>query len=144
MREKADEPRHIEALLALGHGTADDHVLDIGGIELGALDEGRDHLSTELVRPHPRECALLGEMKGRAGVTRDDDVLHEASPSWPAPGAAPCDCFSWSRATTMASSALSSLSASVISARCRSSSAIRSRPLASATRSCSTCWASTS
>ena len=76
----ADQPRDVEALLALGQGAAQDHILDVAGVDLGALDQRRHHLRRDIVGPHLHERALLGEVEGRAGIARDHDGFFMASP----------------------------------------------------------------
>src|SRR5262249_3349942 len=85
LRQHADEAADIETLLALGDGAADDEILDVGGIDAGALDEAAHHRRGQLVRPHPRQRALLGEVKRRSRIAGDDDGLHWRSPGVSAP-----------------------------------------------------------
>src|SRR5689334_14102088 len=83
MREESDDAADIEPLLALGNGAAHDHVLDLLGIDLAALDQRGDDLRCQLVGAHPRQRALLGEMEGRAQIAGDDHVLHVRVPFRP-------------------------------------------------------------
>src|SRR6185312_16184178 len=81
MGEEAREAGDVEPLLALGHGAADEHVLDVLGPDAGARDEAGDNGGDQLVRANPRQRTLLGEVEGRAGITDDDDVLHGLNPA---------------------------------------------------------------
>src|SRR5882724_5635419 len=76
MREEARESGDVEPLLALRNGAADEHVLDVFGLDAAALDKAGDDRGEELVRADPRQRALLGEMERRAGISGDDDAFH--------------------------------------------------------------------
>src|SRR5260221_1755490 len=76
MREEARETGDVEPLLALGHGAADEDVLDILRLDPGARDEAGDHGGEQLVRTNACQGTFLGEVEGRAGIADDDDVLH--------------------------------------------------------------------
>ncbi len=64
MREEARETGDVEPLLALGHGAADEDVLDILRLDPGARDEAGDHGGEQLVRTDARQGAFLGEVEG--------------------------------------------------------------------------------
>ena len=85
--QQCDEARDVESLLALGECAADDQVLDIVGIEPGALDHAAYHLRSEIVGAelHERALAREGERRTavcrdhrRATVGRDDRIVHGA------------------------------------------------------------------
>ena len=46
------------------------------GIDAGSGHQRPHHLRRQIVRPHPGEQSLGGEMKGRAPVSRYDDIRH--------------------------------------------------------------------
>ena len=71
--QEADQARDVQALLALGEGAADDHVLDRLRVDPRALDQRGDDLGRELVRPDAGEAALVGRLERRAGIARDHD-----------------------------------------------------------------------
>ena len=79
MREQCHQARHVHALLALGKRAADDHVLDVGGLDPASRNQRRDHLGGQLVRADFGQRALVREMERRAGVAGDHDVLVHGS-----------------------------------------------------------------
>ena len=75
MREQRDQARDVHALLALGEGAADDHVLDVlGSTPVRAISAA----TTCAARSSGRtlvERALVREMERRAGEAGDHDVF---------------------------------------------------------------------
>ena len=80
---------HVRPLLVHLAGTADDDVVDGGGVELGALLEGAEQRAEELDGRNPIEAAArLGLATGRAhrledvrlhqrSTTKETTVVHE-------------------------------------------------------------------
>ena len=75
-RAKDHEPRHVQALLGLREGAAEDQILDIVGIDAGLRDQALDHLGGKLVGPHSFQRAFLGGGERRPGISGDHDILH--------------------------------------------------------------------
>ena len=63
----------LDALLERG---ADDHVLDLGGVDPGALDGSLDRMGGERGRGRGVERALIGLADGGAGGGDDDGVAN--------------------------------------------------------------------
>ena len=80
-----DEARHVEPLLGLREGAAENQILDLGRVDAGALHQSPHHFGDEIVGPHLGQRAFLGEREGGAGIACDDDVLH----GFKVPGARP-------------------------------------------------------
>jgi hypothetical protein len=78
----------VGGLLAGLHHAAHDHVLDLGGIDLGAVDEGVQHLACEVGRMPAGEAASLAA-SGGACCGDDIGLGHGLTPCvslsrWPA------------------------------------------------------------
>ena len=58
----------VHGLLADGHGAAHDHVLDQGGVEVVALDQGPQGLGGQVDRVPAREPAVAAAHRGADGV----------------------------------------------------------------------------
>jgi hypothetical protein len=72
--EEADEARGVHALLGLGHGDADEEVLDLFGLDLGvARQERLDDLRGHGVGAGVAQAALEGAAKGCAQDVDDGD-----------------------------------------------------------------------
>ena len=70
VRDERHDAAQVEALLALGEGAADDQVLDLGGIDAGLIDQPVHDLGREIVRALLHQRALVGEMEGANGHSR--------------------------------------------------------------------------
>ena len=64
VRDLPDQARHVQALLALREGAAEDQVLDVRGIDPGPLDQSEHDGGREVVRADPGEFALVREVEG--------------------------------------------------------------------------------
>ena len=69
--------RDVAAGRALLQGAADDDVLDLGGIDAGALHGLRDRVAGQLLALGVVECAAIGLADRRARRGNDDCFTHE-------------------------------------------------------------------
>jgi len=68
-REQPGHPPHIAVLLAGAVGVAQDHVVDLCGIELGVAGEQLgDRCGSQVVRPHARQTSAEPAERGAHGV----------------------------------------------------------------------------
>ena len=74
--QEADQPGHVETLLAFGKGAADDQVFDFGRVDAGALQQPADNLGRHLIGANAGQFSLEGGAKGRPGIAGNDDGDH--------------------------------------------------------------------
>src|SRR5262249_55324173 len=67
---------------ALREPAAHDHVLDLRGIDAGALDRMPHHVRRHRDAVSLIESAPSGTRDARPAIRHDRDVLHEPTPSW--------------------------------------------------------------
>ncbi len=59
--EQTDQASHIQTLIALREGAADDEILDVLRLNTVPLNQSGYHLSCDDIRAHARQCALVGQ-----------------------------------------------------------------------------------
>ncbi len=84
---KSGDARDVHALLAFGHGAAEDHVVDFLGVESGHAGERfLDGQRGKIVGPRGAQRALVGPADGRADGRNDDGFRHGRLPPGPVKG----------------------------------------------------------
>ena len=76
------DARDVHALLAFGHGAAQDHVFDLFGVEAGhALDGVANRDGGKVIGPRGMQRALEGLADWRANRTDDYGFSHKLAPA---------------------------------------------------------------